>query len=496
MPGTSHHWSRFTHYFIALGVLAFLLTPAMAGAQEEAVDEPAAVASEPTVVPTEPPLPTNPPPPPPTNPPPPAPTDPPPPVATEPPVVVPTEPPPVVTEPPVVVPTEPVTTPKATTPAVTEPAPATENAGIPPTEAVDPSVTPEATASSTPTETPTPSPSPSPTATPPPPAALGLPWPLPSGYIAIYGGGPLNGLAMIWNYGGFGISQEYGHTAFSVAHPDWYNYGTSLGLDGYAHPGIDISMPRGTWLYSPVNGTVVVSGNSSGYTFYGNGGPNVGQLRIRTDSGNEVILGHMGRIAVNVGEYVQQGQFVGVSGGFNGDHLHLETREVQSGSWYRAVDPRQSFLVAAITNGSDQPAELEEVATESAAEETVPTEVPALETTFEPNATGDTSTDTTSEPNATGDAASVPASGPDTVATESVAALSQSSAPLTSAMSSLNTAATDSQLADSADTEEPTMAESLTTVVESQLATAFSNIAPQATLPSEQRIVLRGSVSP
>jgi murein DD-endopeptidase MepM/ murein hydrolase activator NlpD len=155
----------------------------------------------------------------------------------------------------------------------------------------------------------------------------------------------LDGLEAIWGNLEFPISQEFGHTEFSIAHFAWYAYGQVYGLDGYEHPGLDIGMPAGTWLYSPVEGTVEISGNTPFYTFYGNGRPNVGELLIVTDDGDEVILGHMGRIAVNVGDRVEVGQFVGLSGGDNGDHLHLEVREIQPGGWFRAVDPRKSFVV-------------------------------------------------------------------------------------------------------------------------------------------------------
>jgi hypothetical protein len=111
-------------------------------------------------------------------------------------------------------------------------------------------------------------------------------------------------------------------------------------------------MPAGTPLYSPVNGKVTVAGGTSAYTFYGNGQPGVGHLQIETDDGNIVILGHMGRIVVDVGQRVSVGEFVGLSGGDNGDHLHLETRELQPGGYYLIVDPRKSFLIDALAGFS------------------------------------------------------------------------------------------------------------------------------------------------
>jgi murein DD-endopeptidase MepM/ murein hydrolase activator NlpD len=186
------------------------------------------------------------------------------------------------------------------------------------------------------------------------PAALELPWPPPADFILVTDGGPIDGLSAIWNNQDFPISQEFGHTEFSVQHYSWYAYGADYGLDGYEHPGIDIAMPAGTPLYSPVDGVVKVAGGVPYYTYYGNGQPGVGELLIETADGNEVILGHMGRITVQEGQRVEAGQFVGLSGGDNGDHLHLETREIQPWDSYRIVDPRHSFLIPALENRARQ----------------------------------------------------------------------------------------------------------------------------------------------
>jgi murein DD-endopeptidase MepM/ murein hydrolase activator NlpD len=180
------------------------------------------------------------------------------------------------------------------------------------------------------------------------PAPLELPWPPPDQFILVTDGGPIDPLAAIWGYETFPVSQEFGHTAFSVRHPDWYAYGAGYGLDGFEHPGLDVGMPAGTPLYSPVNGTVQVAGGVPYYTFYGNGQPGVGELLIETSEGDQVILGHMGRIVVEEGQQVTAGELVGLSGGENGDHLHLEARERQVWGGYRIVDPRESFLIDAI----------------------------------------------------------------------------------------------------------------------------------------------------
>jgi murein DD-endopeptidase MepM/ murein hydrolase activator NlpD len=180
------------------------------------------------------------------------------------------------------------------------------------------------------------------------PAALELPPIPPDGFALVTDGGPVGLLAAIWGNEEWPISQEFGHTDFSVSHPNWYAYGLGYGLDGYEHPGLDVGMPRGTPLYSPVDGTVAIAGGTPCFTFYGNGQPGVGELLIRTDDGDEVVLGHMGRILLKEGQRVAISQFVGLSGGDNGDHLHLEARELQRLGGYRTVDPRKSFLVTAL----------------------------------------------------------------------------------------------------------------------------------------------------
>lgn len=220
-----------------------------------------------------------------------------------------------------------------------------------PTEITRPE--PPHTLTPVPWQTPPPYVEPSPTIAPAPAReALDLPPLPPQNFVIVTDGGPLNGLAEIWNYKDFPISQEFGHTEFSVVHFGWYSYGIAYGLDGYEHHGIDVGMPAGTWLYSPIEGTVKISGDTPYYTFYGNGQPNVGELLIETDNGDEVILGHMGRIAVNVGDRVKIGQFVGLSGGDNGDHVHLEVREHRPGGWLQVVDPRKSFLIAVLKDAA------------------------------------------------------------------------------------------------------------------------------------------------
>lgn len=147
------------------------------------------------------------------------------------------------------------------------------------------------------------------------------------------------------------VMQEFGTTDYSQGHPDTYAYGNAYGLVGSQHPGVDYGMPVGTRLNVPVSGTVSVVGNDhgSGY-YYSDVGHNQdpdhsGELAITLPNGDIVILGHLSRIDLQVGQQVNAGMLAGLSGGSDGDHLHLEVRvrDPSMSSGYRIVDPRIYF---------------------------------------------------------------------------------------------------------------------------------------------------------
>lgn len=140
------------------------------------------------------------------------------------------------------------------------------------------------------------------------------------------------------------ISQEFGLTDFARTQlGGQYAYSTAYGVTG--HAGLDISLNPGTTLYAPVSGTVVYGGGTNYYTDarYGAGVPGTGELRLKLDNGDEVILGHMQAINVRPGQRISAGQAVGLSGTNKGGHTHLEYRKYtpgQTSSGYTAVDPR------------------------------------------------------------------------------------------------------------------------------------------------------------
>lgn len=156
------------------------------------------------------------------------------------------------------------------------------------------------------------------------------------------------GLSAVWGNGNFQISQDHGPSAFSEANFDRY-YRYSLGLGMRGHPGIDVAMPQGTALYSPVSGRVVAAGGTGSYNHEPAPAGNNGELRIMTDNGHIVILGHMANI--QVGQRVTAGQYVGTSGiAGTGGHLHLEVRiPGQTSTGWQAVDPKSYFSGTSLT---------------------------------------------------------------------------------------------------------------------------------------------------
>lgn len=84
------------------------------------------------------------------------------------------------------------------------------------------------------------------------------------------------------------------------------------------HKGVDIAVPEGTKLYSAVKGVVKVSQYSQSAGNY---------VTVETESGWTVTFMHMNSRAVSVGQVLEQGDFVGLSGNTGnstGPHLHLQ----------------------------------------------------------------------------------------------------------------------------------------------------------------------------
>jgi murein DD-endopeptidase MepM/ murein hydrolase activator NlpD len=163
------------------------------------------------------------------------------------------------------------------------------------------------------------------------------------------------GVAALWGeiqIGGAAppLSQDFGPTDFSrFVHPDWYSYSLQYGFSEPGHTGLDVAIPAGTPLYAPSDSEVICAGSGNGtgedscsafLSAYG--GPSSGRLQLKLANGDMLILGHVNETLVTPGTRVKAGQQVGVSGGFNGDHVHVEYRVKDPGtqSGWRIVDPR------------------------------------------------------------------------------------------------------------------------------------------------------------
>ncbi|MCU1485002.1 MAG: Peptidase [Actinomycetia bacterium] len=89
---------------------------------------------------------------------------------------------------------------------------------------------------------------------------------------------------------------------------------------GRLHAGIDIGAPTGTAIWAAKAGTVIFSGQQSGY---GN------VIIIDHGGGMTTLYGHQSRRIAQDGQHVSQGQLigkVGSTGHSTGSHLHFETR--------------------------------------------------------------------------------------------------------------------------------------------------------------------------
>lgn len=109
---------------------------------------------------------------------------------------------------------------------------------------------------------------------------------------------------------------------------DFYEVSTQFGVTDFIHQtphsGIDLVMETGTQLFSPVDGVV------SKVVDYGS--ENLGKgIFIKTDSGENVIMGHLSDIKAKVGDTIHQGDLVALSGNTGhstGSHLHLGLKGV------------------------------------------------------------------------------------------------------------------------------------------------------------------------
>ncbi len=106
-------------------------------------------------------------------------------------------------------------------------------------------------------------------------------------------------------------------------------YGLRLvGWSPEVHRGIDIAVPDGTPVLAMSGGTVTFAGEQNGYGLL---------VVLRHHGSTHTLYGHLSALRVKVGERVQGGQVIalsGHSGNARGPHLHFEVQR-----WGEAEDP-------------------------------------------------------------------------------------------------------------------------------------------------------------
>lgn len=111
-----------------------------------------------------------------------------------------------------------------------------------------------------------------------------------------------------------------------------------VGLWARYHTGFDFSAPIGTGLRAPTAGVVTNAGSGPASGWAGN------YVVIKQADGTQVLMAHMSRVTVNVGQKVSACDPVGAVGQTGrafGPHLHFEVYPagIEPGDIYKAVDP-------------------------------------------------------------------------------------------------------------------------------------------------------------
>ena len=158
---------------------------------------------------------------------------------------------------------------------------------------------------------------------------------------------------LIWNNDDRRISQGHGVCWESHQQPfhKWYQYSAEYGMKAGCHPGIDVSMPVGTALFAPCDGTIVCAGTGrshrgescAAFNYSTSGSPpGGGRVQIQRPNGDMILFGHCLDSLVQPGQQVRKGELIAHSGWKPAPHLHLEIRVpagTETRSRYRAVDP-------------------------------------------------------------------------------------------------------------------------------------------------------------
>ncbi len=180
----------------------------------------------------------------------------------------------------------------------------------------------------------------------------------PPGYVGASDHGPVNVpgrdeqrlraiASTVWGGVAAEVTSEHGG-ACDYCSDEWP---TAVCMPAFTHPGVDISLVRGTDLYAAADGVVEFAGWANYYRPH--------HVDIRTVSGDLHIYGHMWSVdpAIISGARVRRGQRLGTSGeqtirgtmvpDGTGAHLHFETRSAHG----CGIDPEP-----ALVSGTEIPA--------------------------------------------------------------------------------------------------------------------------------------------
>lgn len=118
------------------------------------------------------------------------------------------------------------------------------------------------------------------------------------------------------------LGQPYGYTKFAIRHRNDF-YKQTQGR----HSGMDFMVPEGTQLLSIGYGVVVGGGDPKNKAQAPFGG--CPPLVILVRYGNVyAVYGHCSKMIAQRGQFVKPGDLLGLSGSYNGAHLHFELRPV------------------------------------------------------------------------------------------------------------------------------------------------------------------------
>lgn len=121
------------------------------------------------------------------------------------------------------------------------------------------------------------------------------------------------------------------------------------GVGSTNHKGTDIGrVGYNSSIYAAKAGTVIVSQYSNSYGHY---------VVISHGSGNTTLYGHMSSRKVSVGQYVNQGDVIGITGSTGnstGPHLHFEITEngVRINPLNHGAEPRKGYLTGYTLSGT------------------------------------------------------------------------------------------------------------------------------------------------